>query len=266
MQDVNQPGAAATEQGTEPSATESGPLIVRQVDEIVAGHVQREPAMPNVRSRDALDREEREIKDNVLRMGSLVAEQINAAINALQAHDTNAATAVIIGDSRLNEVQRSISSLIARTIATQQPVARDLRFLLALDHVGYELERMGDHAASVAKQARKLAPQPPLGQYVHLPQMGELCARQVREVLLALVDIDEARARRVAAVDDEVDDLYHSIFDEVLALMRAHPDNVDRGTRILFAAHYLERIGDRVTNVAEDVVFLATGDIEDLNP
>jgi phosphate transport system protein len=105
-----------------------------------------------------------------------------------------------------------------------------------------------------------------LGQYVHLPQMGELCARQVREVLLALVDVDEARARRVAAVDDDVDDLYHSIFDAVLELMRAHPDNVDRGTRILFAAHYLERIGDRVTNVAEDVVFLATGDIEDLNP
>ena len=102
---------------------------------------------------------------------------------------------MIIGDGRLNEVQRTISTLIARTIATQSPVARDLRFLLALDHVSYELERMGDHAASVAKQARKLAPHPPLGQYVHLPQMGELCARQVREVLLALVDIDEARAR-----------------------------------------------------------------------
>src|SRR5262245_11158716 len=105
MQDVNQPGTAATEQGKDAQAGDSGPLIVRQVDEIVAGHVQREPAMPNVRSRDALDREEREIKDNVLRMGSLVAEQINAAIDALQAHDANAATAVIIGDSRLNEVQ-----------------------------------------------------------------------------------------------------------------------------------------------------------------
>jgi phosphate transport system protein len=266
MQNPNEPGHAEVDGVGSDAAADSGGLIVRQVDEIVSSHVQREPAIPNVHSREALDREEREIKDNVLRMGSLVAEQINAAINALQSHDAEAATAVIIGDGRLNEVQRTISTLIARTIATQSPVARDLRFLLALDHVSYELERMGDHAASVAKQARKLAPHPPLGQYVHLPQMGELCARQVREVLLALVDIDEARARRVAAVDDEVDDLYHSIFDEVLTLMRAHPDNVDRGTRILFAAHYLERIGDRVTNVAEDVVFLATGDIEDLNP
>ena len=84
-------------------------------------------------------------------------------------------------------------------------------------------------------------------------------------ILLALIDIDEANARQVAALDDEVDALYHKIFDDVLDLMRADPDNVDRGTRILFAAHYLERIGDRVTNIAEDVVFLATGEIEDLN-
>lgn len=244
-----------------------GDLVVRQVDEIVGRSTAKlGSAMPFQHSRETLDREEREIKDNVLRMGSLVAEQILAAIAALEAHDADAATAVIIGDARLNEVQRTISSLIARTIATQQPVARDLRFLLTLDHVSYELERMGDHASSVAKQARKLAPLPPLRQNVHLPEMGELCARQVREVLLALIDVDEARARAAAAVDDEVDKLYHSIFDEVLTLMRENPDNVDRGARILFAAHYLERIGDRVTNVAEDVVFLATGDIEDLNP
>jgi phosphate transport system protein len=224
------------------------------------------PSMPYQNSREALDREEREIKDNVLRMGSLVAEQIRAAIGALEAHDADAAMAVIIGDTRLNEVQRTISGLIARTIATQQPVARDLRFLLTLDHVSYELERMGDHASSVAKQARKLAPEPPLRQNVHLPEMGNLCANQVRDVLHALIDVDEARARRVAAVDDDIDRIYHTIFDEVLELMRADSGNVDRGARILFAAHYLERIGDRVTNVAEDVVFLATGDIEDLNP
>jgi phosphate transport system protein len=96
--------------------------------------------------------------------------------------------------------------------------------------------------------------------------MGDLAAEQVRGVLRALVDLDEHRAREVAARDDEIDGLYHRIFDEVLELMRAEPANVERGTRILFAAHYLERIGDRVTNIAEDVVFLATGDIEDLNP
>lgn len=216
--------------------------------------------------REVLDRELREVKENVLRMGSMVAEQIQAALAALVSHDAEAATAVIVGDGRINEVQRYVVKLITTTIATQQPVARDLRFLLALDHVTYELERMGDHAGSVAKQARRLAPEPPLKRYVDLPRMGELAAQQVRAVLRALIDMDEAAAREVARKDDDMDHLYRKIFDEVLDLMRADPGNVDRGARILFAAHYLERIGDRVTNIAEDVVFLRSGEIEDLNP
>jgi len=216
--------------------------------------------------RASFDRELQEVKDNVLRMGTLVEQSIQAAIESLVRHDVDAATAVIVADSGINEVQRKVSAMITATIATQAPVARDLRFLLTLDHVAYELERMGDHAASVAKQARKMAPHPPLKGYVDLPRMGETVGQLVHGVLRALVDIDEVRAREVAALDDEVDALYHRIFDDVLVLMRADPANVDRGTRVLFAAHYLERIGDRSTNIAEDVVFLATGDIEDLNP
>jgi phosphate transport system protein len=194
-----------------------------------------------------------------------VEQQILAALQALVDHDAEAALGVMTRDRGVNEVQREVSSLIVTTIATQSPVARDLRFLLALDHVTYELERMGDHATSVAKQARKLAPQPPLAGYLGLPAMARAVADLVRGVLLALVDIDEARARQVAAGDDAVDELYHKTFADVLDLMRADPENVDRGTRILFAAKNLERIGDRVTNIAEDVVFLATGEIEDLN-
>lgn len=222
-------------------------------------------AMPNLGRREPLDRDEREIKDNVLRLGSLVADQITRAIRALEEHDADLALAVITGDGRLNEAQRLITALVARTIATQQPVARDLRFLLALDHVAYDLERMGDHASSVAKQARKLAPFGDGHTTGRLAEMGRLTAALTKEVLRALVDQDEALAREVAARDDEVDTLYHATFAEMLELMRADPANVDRGARVLFAAHYLERIGDRVTNVAEDVVFLATGETEDLN-
>ena len=216
--------------------------------------------------RETLDHEMREIKDNILRMGSYVEDAIRAAIQALVSHDAAAATQVIASDGRINEMQREVTGLITRTIATQAPVARDLRFLLALDHVSYELERMGDHAASVAKQVRKLAPEPPLKRYVDLPAMGELAASLVGSILRALIDVDVEVARHVAARDDEIDGLYHRTFDEVVDLMRADPDNVQRGTRILFAAHYIERIGDRVTNIAEDVVFLASGEIEDLNP
>lgn len=223
------------------------------------------PRLPPA-SREHLDRDEREIKDEVLRMGLLVERQILAAIDALVGHDGDGALAVVIGDAAINDAQRRVSDLIVRTIATQQPVARDLRFLLALDHVAYELERMGDHAGSVAKEARRLAPEPPLGRYVNVPRMGEVAARLVHDVLRTLVDVDETAARDVAAQDDEIDHLYHSTFGLVIELMRADPANVERGARVLLAAHYLERIGDRVTNIAEDVVYLATGRIEDLNP
>jgi phosphate transport system protein len=223
-------------------------------------------ALPLRGHRQAFDRELQEVKDNVLRMGAMVEEAIRAAIESLVRHDADGATAVIVNDTGINEVQRKVSAMITATIATQQPVARDLRFLLTLDHVAYELERMGDHAASVAKQARKLAAEPPLKGHVDLPLMGEASAQLVHGILRALVDVDHVRAREVAAQDDEIDHLYHRIFDDVLALMREDPANVDRGARLLFAAYYLERIGDRSTNIAEDVVFLATGDIEDLNP
>jgi phosphate transport system protein len=219
-----------------------------------------------IRMRESLDAEMLGVKEGVLRMGSLVEEQILSAHDALMNRDAELARKVIASDGQINEVQRAVTALVAMTIATQAPVARDLRFLLALDQVTYELERMGDHAGSVAKQARKLAGNTSMVTYDELTPMATLAARQVRDVVMALVDIDEERARQVAARDDEIDRLYHQVFDDVLQEMRTDPAKVDPGTRILFAAHYLERIGDRVTNIAEDVVFLATGEVEDLNP
>lgn len=224
------------------------------------------PIPPGPAPRSALDREEQQIKDEVLRMGALVEEAIRRAGRALQAHDAEAALAVIRDDAAVNEAQRTITKLIVVTIATQQPVARDLRYLLTLDHVAYELERMGDHAASVAKQVIRLAPEPPLKRYVHLPEMAERAANLVHGVLRALVDQDADRAREVAAEDDAIDHLYHATFDEVVELMRRDPANVERGTRIIIASHYLERIGDRATNIAEDIVYLVSGEVEDLNP
>jgi phosphate transport system protein len=217
-------------------------------------------------SRPTLDRDEQEIKDSVLRMGSLVEAQILAAIDTLVDHDASGAERVIAGDALVNDAQREVTTLIARTIATQQPVARDLRFLLALYHVAFELERIGDHAASVAKIVIRLSTEPPVKPYIDLPEMGRLGAELVRGILRALVTIDDALAREVAARDDEIDHLYHRIFGEIVDLMRQDPANVERGTRILLASHYLERIGDRVTNIAEDVVYLASGEVEDLNP
>jgi phosphate transport system protein len=216
--------------------------------------------------RDPLDSEEHSLKDAVLRMGASVEEAIRRASKALTTHDPDLALDVIRADAAINDAQREVSRMIAGTIATQQPVARDLRYLLTLDHVTYELERIGDHASSVAKLVIKLSPEAPLAQYVHLPEMAERGADLVHGVLRALVDVDPVAAREIAVMDDEIDRLYHATFDEVVELMRQDPANVERGARIIIASHYLERIGDRSTNIAEDIVYLVTGDVEDLNP
>jgi phosphate transport system protein len=238
----------------------------RDVDALLEA-ANAQPVVPQVHARrDALDLQEGEIKDAVLRMGALVEEAIRRASRSLVEHDAELALDVIKADARINDAQREVSRLISVTIATQTPVARDLRYLLTLDHVTYELERIGDHAASLAKQVRKLAPEPPLADYVKLPEMAERSAVLVHGVLRALVEADAVAAREVAVMDDEIDRLYHSTFDEVVELMRADPANVERGTRIIIASHYLERIGDRSTNIAEDIVYLVTGDVEDLNP
>jgi phosphate transport system protein len=250
---------------TEPRNGETT-TVDSQLDAIVHEAEQALPSSGMPARREALDREEGLIKDAVLRMGTLVEEAIRSASTALQTHDSELALRIIKGDAIINEAQRSVTRLISVTIATQSPVARDLRYLLTLDHVMYELERIGDHASSVAKAAIKLAPEPPLSDYVHLPEMAERCAVLVHGVLRALVDADAVAAREIAVQDDEIDRLYHATFDEVVALMRQDPANVERGTRIIIASHYLERIGDRSTNIAEDIVYLVTGDVEDLNP
>jgi phosphate transport system protein len=128
------------------------------------------------------------------------------------------------------------------------------------------LERIGDHATSIAKQARRLAEEPHLKETTALVQMGRLAADQVRGIVSALIDIDDRIARDVAGRDDEIDHLYRKIFADIIDQMRTDPRTVEPGTRLILAAHWLERIGDRVTNIGEAIVYLATGSIEDLNP
>ena len=250
---------------TESRDRADSPTVDEQVDQLLREGQPQGPSEEPAR-REPLDIQEQEIKDAVLRMGALVEQAIRNASKALVEHDADLALDIIKADARINDAQREVSRQISVAIATQQPVARDLRYLLTLDHVTYELERIGDHASSLAKQVIKLAPQPPLKEYVNLPEMAERAAVLVHGVLRALVDADAVAAREVAVQDDEIDRLYHQIFDDVVDLMREDPANVERGTRIVIASHYIERIGDRSTNIAEDIVYLVTGDVEDLNP
>jgi phosphate transport system protein len=205
-------------------------------------------------------------KDDVLRLGAMVEHALERAGRALTGRDVELADQVRWDDAQVNELQRAINTGITALIATQGPVARDVRELLALYHAATELERMGDYAVNIAKLAQQLAAEPEIPILRQIPQMEQLCREQLRAAMRALVDVSEEEARAVCARDDEIDHLYNSVYEDTMSLMSVAPDKVRQATHLLFAAHHLERLGDRVTNIGEDVVYLATGRIEDLNP
>jgi phosphate transport system protein len=209
----------------------------------------------------ALDR----VKDDVLRLGALVEEAMERAGRALVNRDSELADRVRWDDRAVNELQRDINAEITTLIATQGPVARDVRELLALYHAAAELERMGDYAVSIAKLAQQLASEPQTPILKQVPAMEKICREQLRAAMRALVDISEEAARAVCRRDDEIDRLYSSVYDDALRMMETTPERARQATHMLFAAHHLERLGDRVTNIGEDVVYLATGQVEDLN-
>jgi len=242
------------------------PAPDRRVEEIlrsVEGEIP-EPLVPLPRK--PLDREERAIREILLRMGSLIEERIRLTVEALETHDADKALFVIRADEEINALQLEAMDHVVLTIATQAPVARDLRFLMTLDRIGYELERIGDSIANVAKRARELAPEPPLEGHVGVPEMGRLAAQFLAATMRALADADAAAARTVSASDDAIDRLYHEAVERLTGLAKAGPENVERSMRLLIAARYMERVGDHITNIAEDVVFLSSGRHEDLNP
>jgi phosphate transport system protein len=206
------------------------------------------------------------IKDDVLRLGAMVESQLQRAGAALMDRDVELADRVRWSDAEVNELQRQVNLSITSIIARQGPMARDIRELLSLYHAAAELERMGDYATNIAKLAQQLAAEPELPIFRQIPRMEELCREQLRAAMRALVDVSEEQAREVCRGDDEIDHLYNSVYEDAMALMETSPERARQATHMLFAAHHLERLGDRVTNIGEDVVFLATGQIEDLNP
>jgi phosphate transport system protein len=215
--------------------------------------------------RRSFDRQLDQVKDDVLRLGARVEEALERAGRALVERDAELADQVRWDDAEVNELQRGINSEIATVIATQQPVARDIRELLALYHAAAELERMGDYATNIAKLAQQLASEPETAILKQIPRMEQICREQLRAAMRALVDISEQEARQVCLRDDEIDALYASVYEDAMQLMSVAPERARQATHMLFAAHHLERLGDRVTNIGEDVVYLATGQIEDLN-
>ena len=217
-------------------------------------------------ARDAFDKELKNLRETLPRMAAMLEVQIAEAVQALQKRDREAAEKVRRDDQQLNESFRQIREQCFVVIATQQPVARDLRALMGVLYISAELERMGDYAVRIARMTSTLSGLPGLPLRVEFGLMGQLAVQQVHDIVDALIEGDEDRAREVAAKDDEIDRLYHRLFDDLIEEMAnsADSDGALRAVTLMLVAHNLERIGDRVTNVAEDIVFLETGQVVEL--
>lgn len=217
--------------------------------------------------REEFERELAGLRESLVRMATQVESQIDHALMALRERDRDAAEQVRRGDQQLNEIFRQLRERIFSLIATQAPVARDLRTLMGVQYISIELERMGDYAVRIARMTSTLCGLPAAPVRAEFGLMGELAVQQVKDILDALIEHDEVRAREVAAKDDEIDRLYHRIFDELVAEMgvgNVDSDSALRTVTLLLVAHNLERISDRVTNVAEDIVFLEKGEVVEL--
>ena len=216
-------------------------------------------------TRDAYHQEMREIEEAVVQMATLVEGAIASAMQALTQRDTQLAEAVVTSDGAVNELQRDIRNRCISIMARQAPVARDLRELITMQLVINELERMGDHAVGIAKQTARIIEFDPPAVMGELFEMAQLVRQQVRDVIQAFVDVNVQAARDICARDDAIDHLYRQTFTGLLERMRHDPTSIEVSTSLMFAAHDLERIGDRVTNIGEDIIYMVTGEIEELN-
>lgn len=215
--------------------------------------------------RSIFDRELTQIRDDLLRMGSLVDAAIDRALTALKDSDAALARQVIDDDAAINQLRFKIEENCLATIATQQPTASDLRTVVAAMNIVNDMERIGDHATGIAKTVLRLGDQPLLKPLVDLPRMAQMTREMLKRSLDAFLAHDPDTARTIAEQDDEIDHLYRAVFDELLALMARDPGTISRGTYLLWCGHNLERIGDRVTNIAERVIFMTTGTMQELN-
>ena len=205
-----------------------------------------------------------ELRDAVVTMASMVDKAIARAIDALRHQDVNLARQVVAADRSINEHRWRTEGEALLIIATQAPMAGDLRMVASAIHITTDLERMADHAAGIAKIVIQTANEPLLKPLVDLPRMSDLARAMLADSITAYVESDEPLAREIALRDDEIDALYNQIYRELLTFMLADPTTINRATHLLWVAHNLERIGDRVTNICEQIVFTATGSVEEL--
>lgn len=204
------------------------------------------------------------LRDDVVTMASMVDKAIARAIDALSNQDALLARQVRKDDKQINAARWDGEDRAITLIATQGPMAGDLRMIAGALQIFTDLERMADHAAGIAKIVIDTSDEAPLKPLVDIPRMAGIAREMLADAITAFVDKDERLARQVAVRDDDIDDLHDQIYRELLTYMLADPSTINRATHLLWASHNIERIGDRTTNICERVVYTVTGETEEL--
>ena len=218
-----------------------------------------------MRVRAGLDRQLRMLEGDVLMLGTMVEKSIARALDSLTRRDRQASDQVIREDDYIDSKRFEIEEQCIDLIATQQPMAGDLRILVSLLHISVELERMGDYAEGIARINLLMGDEPLVKPLIDVPRMAEKATTMVRRSLEALVNRDTVTALQVCNDDDEVDALYDQVYQDLVQLMIRDPQTIQGATYLLWVAHDLERIADRATNISERVVYLVTGKMEEIN-
>jgi phosphate transport system protein len=214
--------------------------------------------------RKTFETEIKQLKDKMLLMGSMVEQQVLEAVEALKKRDIEASRRIFNADIKINSKRYGIEEQVMILIATQQPLAHDLRLLASILEVSAELERMGDYAKGIAKINIRMGDEPPLKPLLDIPRMATKASDMLHRALTAFINEDAEAAKAIPSEDDEVDGLYTQVYRELMTYVMADPRTIDRANYLLWTAHNLERFADRVTNICERTVFIVTGEMKEI--
>ena len=215
--------------------------------------------------REAYHKDLHKLREEILKMGSLVGKTIGDAVLSLKDRDVELAQKVIDMDKEIDALDHSIEENCMRLLALQQPMARDLRLIISVLKMSIDLERMGDLALEIAVITKMTASVPPIKPLIDIPRISEICQDMLKNTMIAFENKDVELAKQVARRDDEIDMLFDQVRRELISYMIEDPKKITGAQHLTFVARYLERIGDHITNLCESVVFMVTGERLELN-
>ena len=215
--------------------------------------------------RKTFEIEIQQLKDELLLLGNMVEQAILQSVHALKMRDLEASRRVLEMDNQINSKRYAIEEQVMITIATQQPAAHDLRLLASILEISGELERMGDYAKGIATVNIRMGDQPLLKPLIDIPRMAQMAADMLNRSLKAFINEDAEQARKIPAEDDQIDELYNQVYRELMTYVMADAKSIERANWLLWVAHNLERVADRVTNICERTIFIVSGELKELD-